>query len=215
MPIISPEENTVISIDWQQNDLYRFFAFVFAPPTQRCFGLLSQPALPEALRNLWQHLKCAGEYPGFEWFASYEQYESTYIALFDVGIPEPPVPLFESAHDKSHPAQEIALENTYFYEVLGLKSDPGRAVPDYLVTQLEFLAAIRYTREHTSDASSAVSLARAETEFLERHLLNWLPAAKAKLDRTNAPGFPLLMTMLVQFLGRYTRVAEAPMSQRF
>ena len=207
MPIIAPNENTVTSIDWQQNDLYRFFAFVFAPPTQECFGLLSQPALPEALRNLWQHLKCEGEYPGFEWFAAYEQYESTYIALFDVGIPEPPVPLFESAHDKTHPAQEIALENTYFYEVLGLKSDPGRAVPDYLVTQLEFLAALRYTCEHTSEESSAVSLARAETEFLERHLLNWLPAAKAKLDRTNAPGFPVLITILVQFV-RYMHESD-------
>jgi DMSO reductase family type II enzyme chaperone len=198
--MLTIDEKAVTSIDWQQNDLYRFFAFVFAPPTQECFGLLSQPSLPEALRNLWKQLKCEGEYPAFEWFARYEQYESTYIALFDVGIPEPLVPLFESAHDKSHPAQEIALENTYFYEVLGLKSDPSRAVPDYLVTQLEFLAALRYTCEYTSEEGTAVSLARAETEFLERHLLNWLPAANAKLDRTNTPGFPVLMTMLVQFL---------------
>ena len=202
MPIIAPDENAVASIDWQQNDLYRFFAFVFAPPTHECFDLLLQPGLPEALRDLWKQLGCEGEYPGFEWFVSYEQYESTYIALFDVGIPEPPVPLFESAHDKTHPAQEIALENTYFYEVLGLKSDPGRAVPDYLVTQLEFLAALRYTCEHSSEESTAVSLARAETEFLERHLLSWLAAAKAKLDRTNAPGFPMMMTLLVQFLSR-------------
>jgi DMSO reductase family type II enzyme chaperone len=200
MPIIAPEENTGISIDWQQNDLYRFFAFVFAPPTRECFDLLSQPGMAEALRYLWESLTSEGEYPGFDWFATYEQYESTYIALFDVGMPEPPVPLFESAHDKTHPAQEIALENTYFYDVLGLKSDPGRAVPDYLVTQLEFLAALRYTHEHASDESTAVSLARAETEFLQRHLLNWLPAAKAKLDRTNTPGFPALMTVLVQFL---------------
>jgi len=200
MLTIVPDEKAVTSIDWQQNDLYRFFAFVFAPPTRECFDLLSQPSLPEALRNLWKQLKCEEEYPAFEWFASYEQYESAYIALFDVGIPEPPVPLFESAHDKTHPAQEIALENTYFYEVLGLKSDPGHAVPDYLVTQLEFLAALRYTCEHTSEESTAISLARAETEFLERHLLNWLPAAKAKLDRTNAPGFPVMMTLLVKFL---------------
>lgn len=200
MPMIAPDENAVNLIDWQQNDLYRFFAFVFAPPTRECFALLSQPGLPEALRNLWKELGCEGTFPGFEWFASYEQYESTYIALFDVGIPEPPVPLFESAHDKSHPAQEIALENTYFYEVLGLKSDPGRAVPDYLVTQLEFLAALRYTCEHTFEESTAVSLARAETEFLERHLLNWAPTVKAKLDRTDAPWFPVMMTLLVQFL---------------
>jgi len=200
MPIIVPEESTVTSIDWQQNDLYRFFAFVFAPPTRECFDLLSQPSLPKALQNLWEQLKCEGECPAFEWITRYEQYESTYIALFDVGIPEPPVPLFESAHDKTHPAQQIALENTYFYEVLGLKSDPGRAVPDFLVTQLEFLAALRYTREHTCEESTAVSLARAETEFLERHLLNWLPAGNAKLARTNATGFPVMMTLLVHFL---------------
>ena len=200
MTKIAPDGNAVSPIDWQQNDLYRFFAFVFAPPTRECFDLLSQPGLPEALRNLWMCLGCEGQFPGFEWFARYEQYESAYIALFDVGIPEPPVPLFESAHDKTHPAQEIALENTYFYEVLGLKSDPGRAVPDYLVTQLEFLAALRYTCEHTSEESTAVSLAQAETEFLERHLLNWVPTAKVKLDRTSAPGFPVMMTLLVQFL---------------
>lgn len=200
MPIIASEEKTITSVDWQQSDLYRFFALIFAPPTRQCFDLLSQPGMANALRNLWEQLGSEDEYPVFVWFATYEQYESTYIALFDVGIPEPPVPLFESAHDKSHPAQEIALENTYFYEVLGLKSDPGRAVPDYLVAQLEFLAALRYTREHTSEESTAVSLARAETEFLERHLLNWLPVAKAKLTRTDAPGFPVLMTILLQFL---------------
>jgi DMSO reductase family type II enzyme chaperone len=197
---IAPDGNAVSPIDWPQNDLYRFFAFVFAPPTRQCFDLLSQPGLPEALQNLWTLLGCDGEFPGFEWFATYEQYESAYIALFDVGMPEAPVPLFESAHDKTHPAQEIALENTYFYGVLGLKSDPGRAVPDYMVTQLEFLAALRYTCEHSCDASTAISLARAESEFLERHLLNWLPAAKPKLDRTCAPGFPVMMTLLVQFL---------------
>jgi len=200
MPIIAPDKSAVSLIDWQHNDLYRFFALVFATPTRECFDLLSQPGLPEALRNLWKQLGCEGKFSGFEWFGSYEQYESTYIALFDVGIPEPPVPLFESAHDKTHPAQEIALENTYFYEVLGLKSDPGRAVPDYLVTQLEFLAALRYTCEHTSEESTAVSLARAETEFLERHLLNWVATAKAKLERTSALGFPVMMTLLVQFL---------------
>lgn len=199
MPTVTVDCQTLAPIDWQQTDLYRFFALVFAPPTHECFNLLSQPALPKTLDNLWRSLECEGEFPGFEWFTSYELYESAYIALFDVGVPEPPVPLFESAHDKSRPAQEIALENTYFYEVLGLKSNPSRAVPDYLVTQLEFLAALRYTSENTSEETTAVALARAETEFLERHLLNWLPIAKAKLDRTGAPGFPLLMRLLAQF----------------
>ncbi|MBZ5657415.1 MAG: molecular chaperone TorD family protein [Acidobacteriia bacterium] len=200
MPTIAPDPTTVSAIDWQQNDLYRFFALVFGPPTRECFNLLSQIAMPKALNDLWSNLKCEGEFPGFEWFSSYEQYEEAYIGLFDVGVPEPPVPLFESAHDKSRPAPEIALENTCFYEVLGLKSNPNRAVPDYLVTQLEFLAAVRYTSEKTSEEATAVALEHAEAEFLERHLLNWLPMAKTKLDGTGAPGFPVLMTLLVQFL---------------
>jgi DMSO reductase family type II enzyme chaperone len=202
MPTTAADETAVTPIDWQHADLYRFFSLFFTSPTHECFNFLAQPAVPMTLCDLWKRLECEGEFPGFEWFASYELYESAYIALFDVGVPEPPVPLFESAHDKSHPAQEIALENTYFYEVLGLKSDPCRAVPDYLVTQLEFLAALRYTCENTSEEATAVSLARAETEFLERHLLNWVPIAMTKLDRTGAPGFPALMTLLVQFLSR-------------
>lgn len=193
------------SIDWGQTDLYRFFAFVFAPPSRERYRLLSQPAWPMSLLDLWRRLACPGDFPGFEWFAAYEQYESAYIGLFDVGAPEPPVPLFESAHDKSRPAQETVLENTYFYEVLGLKSDPSQAVPDYLITQLEFLAALRYTSENTSDEATAVSLARAEAEFLERHLLNWVPAAKAKLERTGAPAFPTLMALLAQFLAGTAR----------
>jgi len=200
MATIAQEHNPAALVDWRQTDLYRFFALVFAPPTRECFDFLSQPSATSALLDLWKRLECKGEFPGFAWFPSYELYESAYIALFDVGLPEPPVPLFESAHDKSHPAQEIALENTYFYEVLALKSNPSRAVPDYLVTQLEFLAALRYTCEQTSDENNVMSLARAEAEFLERHLLNWVPTAKAKVDRTNAPGFSVLMTLLVQFL---------------
>ena len=200
MTSIATTDNTAATFDWRQIDLYRFFALVFSPPTHECFNFLSQPSARTALLDLWKSLGCEGEFQGLEWFPSYALYESAYIASFDVGLPEPPVPLFESAHNKSHPAQEIALENTYFYEVLGLKSDPSRGVPDYLVTQLEFLAALRYTCEQTSEKSTAVSLARAEKEFLERHLLNWVPSAKAKLERINAPGFSMLMTMLVQFL---------------
>jgi len=200
MATVSISDNATSSIDWRQTDLYRFFALVFGAPSRECFNFLSQPSTPKDLRVLWRYLSCEGDFPRFEWFMNYEFYEAAYIALFDVGAPEPPVPLFESAHDKSHPAQEIALENTYFYEVLGLKSDPSRAVPDYLITQLEFVAALRFTREHTSDESTTISLGRAENEFLERHLLNWIPSAATKLERINAPGFPVLMKMLLKFL---------------
>ncbi len=202
MAAIAANEQVAVPIDWQQIDLYRFFARVFGPPTHECFEFLAQPSTRAALHELWCDLGCEGEFPEFVWFSTYDLYESAYIALFDVGLPQPAVPLFESAHNKSHPAQEIALENTYFYDVLGLKSDPTKSVPDYLITQLEFLAALRFTQENAPDGTNAASLARAKSEFLERHVLNWVLQASRKLERTGAPGFPVLMKMLVRFLQR-------------
>jgi len=194
------DESATGLIDWQQTDLYRFFAIVFAAPNRECFELFSRPEMPQVLAELWQQLHCKGEFPGFRWFATYELYESAYIALFDVGMPEPPVPLFESCHDKSHPAQEIALENTFFYEVLQLKTDPSRAVPDYLITQLEFLAALRYIRDNSKEETTVAHLEHLESDFTKRHLCNWVPSAERKLARTGVSEFAILMKMLAQFI---------------
>ena len=172
---------------------------MFSSPSPERFDTLAQPALKDALAGLWQQLRCAGDFPDIAWFKSYEEYEATYIALFDVGIPEPPVPLFESAHDKTRPPQEIALENTWFYDALGLKWDSSCAVPDYLITQLEFLAAVHYTLEYAQDAEASRSLAKLEADFLDRHMLNWVPAASAKLN-CSPSAFGPFMSLLAAFL---------------
>ena len=187
-------------LDWAGLDLYRFFAFVFSPASPERFDTLAQPALKDSLADLWQQLRRKGGFPHFGWFKNYEEYEATYIALFDVGIPEPPVPLFESAHDKTKPAQEIALENTWFYDVLGLKWDSRCAVPDYLISQLEFLAAVHYTLEHARDADASRSLVRLERDFLGRHIVNWVPTAAAKLNGVSPSAFGPFMSLLLAFL---------------
>lgn len=185
---------------WEEIDLYRFFAFVFGAPTRERFQWFQQPSLNASLAQLWTRLGCPGEFPGATSFPDYGEYESTYIALFDVGVPQPPVPLLESAHDKAQPPQQTALESTSFYEVLGLATDTSRYAPDHLVTQLEFLSAVRYTRENTPNEENRKSLARLERDFLQRHLLNWVPAAEEKLRQAQAPIFPALFTLLVAFL---------------
>jgi len=199
MPVAC-ESSSSARLDWADLDLYRFFAFVLSSPLAERFDALAQPALKNALAELWQRLSCKGDFPHFVWFKNYEEYEATYIALFDVGIPEPPVPLFESAHDKTKPAQEIALENTWFYDVLGLRWDATCAVPDYLITQLEFLAAVHYTLENARDADASRSLVRLEADFLGRHMLNWVPTAAAKLNNVSPSAFGPFMSLLLAFL---------------
>lgn len=186
--------------DWEAVDLYRFFAFVFGVPTSERFAWFRQPDLEASLARLWTELDCPGAFPGLTPYQDYAEYESTYIGVFDVGVPQPPVPLLESAHCKSLPAQQTALENTSFYQVLGLRAAPIRYAPDHLVTQLEFLSAVRYARENTPAAENRQSLARLERDFLERHLLNWLPAAQKKLLLGPPPVFPVLLALLLAFL---------------
>lgn len=198
---------------WAEIDLYRFFAFAFAPPTPERFEWLCRPDLPAALARLWEELDCAGKFPGFTPYSGYADYESTYIAVFDVGVPQPPVPLLESAHSKAQPAQQTVLENVSFYEVLGLKADPARYAPDHLVTQLEFLAAVRYARENAPGTEGRESLARLERDFLERHLLSWLPAAQKKLDREQPPLYPVLLILLLTSLRRQHAELSAAIEQ--
>jgi len=210
MPVAS-ESPTSARLDWAGLDLYRFFAFVFSSPSPERFETLAQPALKDALAELWQRLHCTEDFPHFVWFKNYEDYQASYIALFDVGIPEPPVPLFESAHDKTRPAQEIGLENTWFYDALGLRWDSRCAVPDYLITQLEFLAAVHYTLDNAQDASARRGLAQLETDFLGRHMLNWIPTAAAKLNGISLSAFGLFLNLLVAYLrNRRDEVHGAP-----
>ena len=185
---------------WEQIDLYRFFAHVLASPTRERYDLLHSTEFSHSLRHLWQELNCSGEIPDLAGFRSFAQYEAAYIALFDTGVPEPPVPLAESGHYKAVPAQQTAFENVLFYEVLDLRMNPGRSFADHLLTQLEFLSAARYVGEHSCDAEDRASAARLERDFLQRHLLNWLPAAETKLRRLDPPIFPILLHLLVAFL---------------
>jgi TorA maturation chaperone TorD len=120
--------------------------------------------------------------------------------LFEVGVPEPPVPLLESANSHRQIPQEIVLECVNFYDVLGLRPSGSVFPTDHLVTQLEFLTAARYLREQANDSNKEASLRRLERDFIERHLLNWLPVAQEKLEKANPPLFPMLLRSLIAYL---------------
>jgi hypothetical protein len=73
---------------------------------------------------------------------------------------------------------------------------------DHLVTQLEFLSAVRFMRRRTPQVANREPLARLERDYLERHVLNWLPRAEEKLARRQPPVFPLLLQLLHAFARR-------------
>jgi TorA maturation chaperone TorD len=184
------------SLTLEELDLYRLFAACFSPPSPERFAWLSGKGFRGLLKQLERRL---GGRPGqhrSDRLSDYPSYEATYLALFEVGLQGPAVPLLESAHTSRAVPQEIVLECVNFYDVLGLSPSRAAFPPDHLVTQLEFLAAAHYLGEREPDPGKAESLCRLERDFLARHILSWVPAAQKKLSELDPPLFPSLLRLL-------------------
>jgi len=177
-------------------DLYRFFAACFGQPSLERFAWLSGRELHLLLNQFAREFRVKSASLRSSRFPDYAAYEAAYLALFEVGVPQPPVPLLESAHSHRAVPQEVVLECVQFYEVLGLRPSGSAFPADHLITQLEFLAAARYLRERKTDDEEVAALRRLEADFLARHLLSWLPAARKKLSVLDPPLFPLLVKLL-------------------
>jgi len=183
-------------------DLYRVFAACFNLPSTERFALLSGRECRVLLKKLGHHHEDRLPHSATRRFRDYSSYESAYIALFEVGVPEPPVPLLESANSHRQIPQEIVLECVNFYDVLGLRPSGSVFPTDHLVTQLEFLAAACYLREQANDSDTEASLRRLERDFIQRHLLTWLPVALDKLEKADPPLFPMLLHSLTAYLNQ-------------
>jgi TorA maturation chaperone TorD len=200
--ISNPNHRERVAPSLAELDLYRVFAACFGHPSIERFAWLSGTACHALLNNLDErHIRRRAALDTGQ-FRDYSSYESTYIALFEVGVPAPPVPLSESANSHRQVPQEIVLECVNFYDVLGLRPSGSVFPTDHLVTQLEFLAAVRYLREQANDSNNELSLSRLEREFIQRHLLNWLPGVLEKLEKPDPPLFPMLLRSLVAYLKR-------------
>jgi TorA maturation chaperone TorD len=193
-------ENGAGEVGWEDVDLYRFFARLLGFPSRDRFDLLKRISSTEVVACLWERLNCKAPPPPTVMFQSFEQYESSYIALFEVGSPGPPVPLVESFYHETIPVQQTVLENACFHDVIQLKADTSVTSPDHLLAQLEFGASVRYLHEHCESEMQRQDLRRLERDFLNQHMLSWLPIALAKLESLRPPFLPVVFALLVQFL---------------
>jgi len=109
-----------------------------------------------------------------------EEMGRAYSGLFEVGSDGPPIPLREGlvAGRPASTREEIVR----FYEFFGfdLQAD-HQWQPDHLSIELEFLhfLAFREAAAGTGERSRALRL--GQLDFLDRHLLAWVPAAADRL----------------------------------
>ena len=154
------------------HDLFRF-------PSPSQWEWLTSPQAESFEAELDRRLGCRPA-AGSRLPASADQYEQEFIATFEAGIPHAPVPLIESHYNKRDPVPRILHENILFHRAFGLALKSSAAeTSDHLRHQLEFVAHL-YGLEAGASGEALDAIRLGRVQFVERHLLSWLPVAEEK-----------------------------------
>ncbi|MDO8588015.1 MAG: molecular chaperone TorD family protein [Armatimonadota bacterium] len=193
---------TMPSIRAEDLDLYTLFLHLLAKPGPGPTPLVMDERTADILAGV---ADCLGvdDFAGINAPDSIQEAESTYISLFEVGMPAPPCPLNESPYNRSEPPTRIIHENLLFYRAFGLELKPGnRELPDHISNQLEFLSYLTRLLEQAPDAKSRMPILAAKRDFIERHALAWIPKASNKLAELGDPLFGPIFILLEAHLRR-------------
>jgi DMSO reductase family type II enzyme chaperone len=132
----------------------------------------------------------------------YEEFESQYVASFEVGGPEPPCPPYEGIY-RSGERTQFMLRVSSFYKHFGLvmnREEGKREVADHISAELEFMHFLTFKEtqaieEGTEDLLQGYLL--AQKDFLQQQLYQWLPAFVEKLEAACPMPFYVALGRLV------------------
>lgn len=177
----------------QQGAMWSFFHDLFRGPCEEQWEWLNAAPATEAWKVLAESLatNCPHRMPLPE---NIHDYEEEFIAVFEVGVPEPPCPLIESHWNKRDPLPKVLHENMLFYKQFGLElRSSANETADHLRHQLEFLRFLCQLEiaalSESSDNEKTEQIARARREFIMRHPAEWIPRAAEALQERDAPAW--------------------------
>lgn len=129
--------------------------------------------------GVWEPLEREGMVPT----RSQDEREAEYLAAFELGGEGKPVPPYEGLLRQQEGRDGILEDIMRFFAFFDVRlQETDRDYPDHLVTELEFMALL-CQREADAEAAGkdAGSYQRASRDFLQRHLLVWVPEFARRL----------------------------------
>lgn len=195
-----------------RSTLYSLLARGFAFPSREAYealkggGLRSQ--ISEALQELPYPLEVAGGLEeGLD--LSYEEFQSSYIAQFELGGPEgPAVPLYEGHYGGGLLRDMEEVLRLYHY--FGFRYT-GDFRPDHLQTELEFMHVLTFGEAVAEDGAGQPDVYRqAERDFLRYHLSDLAFRVNKGLEGRNAPFYPELARLLAAFVEKEMAALASP-----
>ena len=116
---------------------------------------------------------------------SFEAFESEYLNTFETNIPNPSCSLYEGSYATEANRGGILLELKGFYENFGLNiSKNFKELEDRITAELEFMHFLTFKQAQAKEQGlDVMPYLKAQKDFLERHLGNWIP--KFRMDVEN------------------------------
>lgn len=160
-------------------EAFLFVRDLFAPPSDSQWSRLTSAETRTAWTAMADRL---GVSRALNLPSNAIDYETAFIAAFEAGAPHALVPLTESHYNKTEPVPRILHENVLFYRSFGLRlRHASNETSDHLRHQLEFVGHLfRMEAEELRgrrDPEVVSQIRAGRRDFLERHLLTWLPEA--------------------------------------
>ena len=113
-------------------------------------------------------------------------YESQYIACFEVGLPAAPVPLQASHYNRREPVPAVIHEHILFYRRFGMRQAADNAEPaDHVLNEVAFL--IHLDELLLAGNTEVESLLFGRRDFLGRQITPWLSRAAAEAEKQRLP----------------------------
>jgi hypothetical protein len=179
--------------------VYRFLLTALDKPTWEQHAWLTGPDFRRALATACAPFGLAC--PDGELFpAALADYESRYLACFEVGLPAAPVPLLASHYDPREPVPRIIHEHTLFYRLFGALPAADAEPADHLLNELAFLLRLDGLLLGGETAAGPIVLARRD--FLERRMARWPERAASVAEEK---GLPPVYRVLLALLARAVR----------
>lgn len=142
-----------------------------------------------------------------------EKLKSEYTRLF-LGPTKLPAPPWESVYVSNEPLlfQEntLMVRRNYLKYNFVPKNYPHEA-DDHLALELDFMANLSHIAEEalaSLDLSKMKEVIKDQREFLEKHLLNWMPQFAEKLNAVDTYIYGSLASLLLEYLKLDYQVIE-------
>ncbi|MBD3649313.1 MAG: molecular chaperone TorD family protein [Pseudomonadales bacterium] len=175
--------------------LYELLARPFEFPEVNAVNGFIDGSWGREVNEVLASLELAPADPALQLDVDAESFEIEFIRLFEVGLGGAPCPLHSGYHkrDRMKDLEEVVRFYRFFDYDAQRTADK---FPDHLAFELNFMAHL--TRHEAGSGSTVESLRRAQYDFLERHLVHYLPRLVRGVDERSEIGFVRDMAGLAQ-----------------